>query len=135
MEGIRRFRALLLMGAVVTMLGLALPAGASISGFTIDTTAVLEPSGNVTLSGTITCTTGEDFQVQPLKVSQPGSFANGGSVKGDCTDASQTWVVTTKKVSGTLSAGDAQACVRVRTFAPGSPVVEEQKVCQKVTLA
>ena len=119
----RRLLVLLTLAAMPTLFIGGSPAVAATSQLTIDHNATLSPGGTlVTVTGTITCTPGDNFAIGVRVSQQQGTALNSASGTtsfgslNPCTGTSQTWQVQASTsgnfTSGTLHPGQADAQAR-----------------------
>jgi hypothetical protein len=80
------------------LVGLCSPAFAVITSLTVDSGTVSKSTGQVTLSGTITCTVGDevDLQAEALQLKSSQKFADAfGNFDGllTCSGETQSWTI------------------------------------------
>jgi hypothetical protein len=103
---------------------------------TIDPTATRAIGGSyAVITGTISCTAGESFQVN-LTMGQSATGAQAhGSAAGSCTGGADSWKVTalTRVDSPLLQRGLARVCWNAATYLVGESTDVRQS-CQTITL-
>lgn len=128
----RRLLLVLMVAAVPALFIGGSPAVAATSQLTIDRNATLSPGGTLaTVTGTITCTPGENFKIAVRVSQQQGTALNSASGTTPissvniCTGTSQTWQVQASTnggfASGTLHPGQASAQARSCTGVSSLP--------------
>jgi hypothetical protein len=121
MRGTTSLRRTALAAALLGVLAWTAPARADVIAFTMDPIGWITPKGDVTVSGTITCTPEERFHVSVKEVRQKGYVTWGGMAKDACSGGVQLWEVTTNKDDGgSPIPGEARLRMRWRTFSPGA---------------
>jgi hypothetical protein len=120
----RTLRGILVLAAVLALVSLAGAgaAQANIQTFTVDSKATILFSGQVAVTGTIRCNTGDDFQVGVgLSQTQTGGTAGGtgNSGLGSCTGFTQTWAVGVSPSQGDFRNGSATGFVEALSPAVG----------------
>jgi hypothetical protein len=110
----RSYRLWSTLTATVAFIGIlgAGPVGAHVQQVDVNDPAQLLASGRVRVSGTITCTAGETWELH-VRGKQPGNqdpttYRGEGNTAGSCTGAPVRWRVTLRTIEGTPVPGDLQ---------------------------
>ena len=137
MGKVTRFSSLF-VAVLATLVLAAGPAAAHIQQFQMRDVGNIQ-NGTVIISGTITCTAGEEWVVlinTQQKDPQTGeaTYRGRGSDKGVCTGDRQRWRVVTDRILGDPDPGPAHATAKARTFS-GGVLHDERKRAEVITYA